>query len=56
MNNRRKKFSKDDKINKKIIRCKNKMLIVFETDTCDKFLKNENNDANKVCKNCINSF
>lgn len=56
MNRRRKKFTKDDKINQKITRCKSKMLVVFETDTCDKFSKKENTDANIICKNCINSF
>ena len=56
MNNRRKKFSKDEKINKKIIRCRSKMLIVFETDSCDNFSKKENTDSNKFCRNCINSF
>ena len=58
MNNRRKKSSKNNIINenKKITRCKSKMLIVFETDTCNKFSKKENTDSNKFCRNCINSF
>ena len=58
MNNRRKKSSKNNSINenKKITRCKSKMLIVFETDTCEKFLKKENSDSNNICKNCVNSF
>ena len=56
MNNRRKKSSKNEKINKKIIRCKSKMVPVFDTDTCDKFLKKENTDTNKICRNCNNSF
>ena len=56
MNNRRKKSSKNETVNKKIIRCKSKMIPVFETDNCDKFSKKENTDANKICKNCINSF
>lgn len=56
MNNRRKKLSKDVKVKKKIIRCKSKMIPVFETDNCDKFSKKVNTDTNKICRNCINSF
>ncbi len=58
MNNRRKKSLKNttNNENKKITRCRSKMLIVFETDTCDNFLKKENADSNKICKNCLNSF
>ncbi len=58
MNKTRKKSFRNNTINenKKITRCKHKMLIVFESDTCDNFSKKENTDANIICKNCINSF
>jgi len=56
MNKRRKKSFRNETKSKKIIRCKIKMIPVFETDTCDKFSKKENTDTNKICKNCKNSF
>ncbi len=57
--NRRRKKSSDNKTkirNKKIIRCKSKMIPVFESDTCENFIKKENSEANSICKNCIKSF
>ncbi len=56
MNYRRKKSSENNKVNNKKIRCKSKMIPVFETDTYDYFLKKENVDSNKICRNCLNSF
>ncbi len=39
-----------------IIRCKSKMIPVFDSDTCERFLKKEHTDSNNNCKNCKNSF
>ena len=58
MNGRRKR-SKDNKTkisNKNIIRCRNKMIPVFETDTCEDFINKPNSESINICKNCINSF
>jgi hypothetical protein len=58
MNGRRRK-SKNNKtkiISKKIIRCSNKMIPVFESDTCDNFAKKVNSESASICKNCVNSF
>jgi len=58
MNRQRKKSSnnKSDTKSTKIIRCSNKMIPVFESDTCEDFIKKESSVANNICKNCINSF
>ena len=40
----------------KIMRCKSKMVPVFDSDTCEHFLKKENTDSNNNCRNCKNSF
>ena len=58
MNRRRKKSSNNNSNNKKskIIRCSSKMIPVFESDTCEDFIKKENAEADNICKNCINSF
>jgi hypothetical protein len=58
MNGRRKK-SKDNKTkinSKKIIRCSNRMIPVFETDTCDNFKNKTSSETINICKNCLNSF
>ncbi len=57
--NRKKRTSSNNKTsikNKKIIRCKSKMIPVFESDNCKDFIKRENADSNILCKNCKNSF
>ncbi len=58
MNGRRKKSTgnKTKISSKKIIRCGNKMIPVFESDTCDNFTKKVNSESTSICKNCINSF
>jgi hypothetical protein len=58
MNRNRRRSSKNQtKIkNKKITRCRSKMIPVFESDTCVDFIKKDNSEANNICKNCINSF
>lgn len=57
--NRKRKKSSDNKIsnkNNKIIRCKSKMIPVFENDICEDFSKKENTQSNNICKNCKFSF
>ena len=55
--NRKKLSNGKTKIkNKKIIRCKNKMVPVFESDICDSFSKKVNVESNNICKNCVHSF
>ena len=39
-----------------IIRCKKKMIPVFETDTCKDFVKKPSKETNNICKNCAHSF
>ena len=57
MNRRNRKTNKNIQIrNKKVIRCKTKMSPVFESDTCEKFIKSESTLSDKICKNCKNSF
>lgn len=58
MNRRRKKSSDNKKEikNYNIIRCRSKMMPVFESDYCEDFIKKENSDSKNICKNCINSF
>jgi hypothetical protein len=58
MNGRRRKprNNKTKIISKKIIRCKTKMIPVFESDTCEKFTKRVNSESASICKNCENSF
>ena len=58
MNGRRKRRSGNKPMNKKntIMRCKSKMIPVFDSDTCERFFKKENTDSNNNCKNCSNSF
>jgi len=54
--NKRRKQSKNYTVTKKIIRCKNKMIPVFDNDSCKDFIKREAADKDKVCKNCKHSF
>lgn len=56
--NRRRKSSKNKVIiNKKvIIRCKSKMIPVFESDNCGDFIKKEGREPDHICKNCKHSF
>jgi hypothetical protein len=57
MKGRRKSKNNKTKINsKKIIRCSNRMIPVFETDTCENFTKKANSESASICKNCANSF
>lgn len=58
MNRKRRKSSNEKKVIKKnkIIRCKSKMLPVFDSDNCKDFIKKENSESNNICKNCIHSF
>jgi len=51
----RSRYNKE-KQNKNIIRCKEKMIPVFETDTCEKFEKKAGVENTKICKNCKYSF
>ena len=56
MNRRRSSNNKIQIKNKKIIRCRSKMIPVFESDSCRDFIKRENADSNNICKNCKYSF
>ena len=58
MNSRRNRSKNNKNVIKKdkIIRCRLKMIPVFENDTCDKIVKKDNNESNNFCKNCKNSF
>ena len=58
MNRKRKKSSNNKAVIKKnkIMRSKSKMIPVFESDNCEKFIKKEYTDANNICKNCKYSF
>jgi hypothetical protein len=58
MNNRKKKSSNNKTPIKKniITRCRSKMIPVFESDTCEYFIKKEHSNSNNNCKNCKNSF
>ena len=56
MNRRRKKGNRPEIKKKKIIRCKTKMIPVFESDSCNDFIKKEHSESDKICKNCKNSF
>jgi len=57
MNRRNKKtYNKKQIKSKNVIRCKTKMSPVFESDSCDNFIKKDNAQSEKNCKNCKNSF
>jgi len=57
MNKKRKSLKNKAIINKKvIIRCKSKMIPVFESDNCESFIKKENAESTSICKNCKHSF
>ena len=57
MNRRRKSQNNRTEIkNNRIIRCKSKMIPVFESDSCKDFIKKANTESNNICKNCKNSF
>jgi hypothetical protein len=57
MNRRRKSsYNTTTPKNKKIMRCRSKMIPVFESDNCKEFIKREKSDSNSICKNCKNSF
>lgn len=58
MNRRRKRSSNIKTVTsqKKIIRCRSKMQPVFESETCENFLKKEDRESDKFCKNCKHSF
>jgi len=54
--NRRRPSNKPTQQKKTIMRCKSKMIPVFDSDTCKDFLKKENEESNNICKNCKHSF
>ena len=56
MNRRRKSNDQTQIKKKKIIRCRTKMIPVFESDSCNDIIKKEHSDSDKICKNCMNSF
>jgi hypothetical protein len=58
MKRKRKKLSnnKNSIKKKKIIRCRSKMIPVFEDENCEIFLKKEQTETNNICKNCKHSF
>ena len=57
MNRKRKQLKNNAIIKKKvIIRCKSKMIPVFESDNCGDFIKKEGREPDHICKNCKNSF
>ena len=58
MNRKRRKTSSDKKAIKKnkIIRCKSKMIPVFDNENCKDFIKKENSESSNFCKNCKHSF
>ena len=56
MNRRKKSNNKILTEKSKIIRCRIKMIPVFENDNCKDFIKKEQADANNICKCCKNSF
>ena len=57
MNRKRKSSKNKVVINKKIIiRCKSKMIPVFESDNCGDFIKKEGREPEHICKNCKFSF
>ena len=57
MNRKRRTSNRKETNNKKvIIRCKSKMIPVFESDNCKDFMKREAADSDKICKNCKYSF
>ena len=57
MNRKRKPSKNKAIINKKvIIRCKSKMIPVFESDNCGDFIKKEDREHEHICKNCKHSF
>jgi hypothetical protein len=57
MNNRR-KSNRRMKTNQKkvVIRCKNKMIPVFDRDLCEDFAQNDKSNSDNNCKNCKHSF
>ena len=56
MNRRRKSNDQTQIKKKKIIRCRTKMNPVFDSDSCNDFIKKEHSESDKNCKNCMNSF
>ena len=52
MNKRNRRTNNNSQIkNKKVIRCKTKMSPVFESDGCNNFIKKDNTQSEKNCKN-----
>ena len=47
---------KETLTNNNVIRCKTKMIPVLENETCEKFQQKQHTEAERICKNCINSF
>ncbi len=57
MNNRRRTQNKKiDKKQSQVIRCKKKMMPVFENDACQDISIKEKTSSNNNCKNCLHSF
>ena len=58
MNRKRKRSSnnKTEVKKHKIIRCKSKMIPVFENESCEGFSKKERAESIDICKNCRYSF
>jgi hypothetical protein len=56
MSRRRRQRNEKKTNNKTVIRCKNKMIPVFETDTCKEFVKKDQTNTNNICINCKYSF
>ena len=57
MRNRRKSNKNmNNRQRKVVIRCKNKMIPVFDMDVCEDFVQNEKSNSDHNCKNCNHSF
>ena len=58
MNRRRNKSSnrQEEPKQKRVIRCRSKMVPVFESDNCENFINKIDKEPNQICRNCKNSF
>ena len=41
---------------KVVIRCKTKMVPVFNSDICEDFVQSDKSNSDHNCKNCVHSF
>lgn len=55
-NRRRSNKNMNNRQRKVVIRCKNKMIPVFDRDVCEDFVKNDKSNSDHNCKNCRHSF